>query len=643
MTRRRATRRQLRRRAHQAHRDGYQPMMVINSEEFPLPALAVIAHWVWRYRSELAPFIVATVTALAAIILHHTHPNAWPWPVLASAVVIALLAAPLPVWARKAWGVLERPAERVYVGIVAAILGGWLATAIAIGPQVSPMPALAAAFTLACGIPWWVSRRRRAKVRVERQLEAWPDIAHTIGLAGAQVMSAIVDVWGWRARVKLARGQTIHDVIARIPALESALGTHRGAVRVYPTADDLANRCELRVLTIDPHANAITWPGPSVSSITESIDLGPFEDATPCRVLFLRRHVLFGGATGAGKSGGLGVLMGNLAACDDVVIWAIDLKKGMELGPWAPCIDRLATTPDEATALLADAVKILEARANHLAERGERVWEPSPDMPALVIVIDEYAELADDAPEAIRHADSIARRGRAVAVNLVAATQRPTQKAMGQGAVRSQMDVRISFRVRERKDVDLILGQGMLAAGWHAHTLNAPGKFLISAAEHDTPNRARAYLITDQAVAGTAAMYASYRPPLDPISRQALSQDPPGWDVYPERDVPTAYVSAPVADDAEDDTADGRPTRRNHGARSRDRDRHEPPMGVPPSTRTRRPRPGHPSQSRTLASRPERHRVRVTHRDCLRLIVSARLHVMADKRTLDEDVDNHPK
>ena len=46
----------------------------------------------------------------------------------------------------------------------------------------------------------------------------------------------------------------------------------------------------------------------------------------------------------------------------------------------------------------------------------------------------------NDAPGAVRHADSIARRGRAVAVSLVAATQRPTQKAMGQGAVRSQMD-----------------------------------------------------------------------------------------------------------------------------------------------------------------------------------------------------------
>ena len=76
-------------------------------------------------------------------------------------------------------------------------------------------------------------------------------------------------------------------------------------------------------------------------------------------------------------------------------------------------------------------------------------------MPALVIIIDEYAELADEAPDAMSDTDSIARLGRAVAVTLIAATQRPTQKAMGQGAVRSQMDLRICFRVRERKDVDL--------------------------------------------------------------------------------------------------------------------------------------------------------------------------------------------
>ena len=84
------------------------------------------------------------------------------------------------------------------------------------------------------------------------------------------------------------------------------------------------------------------------------------------------------------------------------------------------------------------------------------------------------------------------------------------------------MDLRICFRVREPRDVDLILGQGMLKAGWDAHNLNAPGKFLVSAPGHDRPKRARAYLVTDEAVANTAAHYAGIRPVLDAESRRAI-------------------------------------------------------------------------------------------------------------------------
>jgi S-DNA-T family DNA segregation ATPase FtsK/SpoIIIE len=36
---------------------------------------------------------------------------------------------------------------------------------------------------------------------------------------------------------------------------------------------------------------------------------------------------------------------------------------------------------------------------------------------------------------------------------------------MGGNAVRSQMDVRICLRVRERRDADLVLGQGAFAGG----------------------------------------------------------------------------------------------------------------------------------------------------------------------------------
>ena len=130
-----------------------------------------------------------------------------------------------------------------------------------------------------------------------------------------------------------------------------------------------------------------------------------------------------------------------------------------------------------------------------MAAEGKRVWEPTPDDPALIIIADEYAELPD---EAQNPPTPVARRGRAVAVNLIAATQRPTQAAMGKNtAVRSQMDIRICLRVREPRDADLILGQGSVNSGWHAHKLTKPGEFLISSPEHAMPERNRAYLLTD--------------------------------------------------------------------------------------------------------------------------------------------------
>ncbi|MEU9869802.1 cell division protein FtsK [Actinomadura sp. NPDC048021] len=494
-------------------------MVIIDrDDQFPDVAAVLLARALWRYRSELGPVYLVAALGVGGAVLHLAHPEWWPW---------LLALAGLAAWALAMFGErlgLSPQIERLYAAAVVMGAGGWLSAATALGPTVPPLPVMLAGGAIALAAPWWAHRRRRARVRVDRQIAAWPEIAKDVGLAGSRAQSAVVDVWGWRARFALARGQTIQDVIAKVPAIESALGTFRGAVRVAPTRDGKANRFELRVLDRDPHADAIPWPGPSVSSITEPIDLGPFEDATGARVLLLRRHGLFGGVAGSGKSGGINVLMGNLSACGDVVIWAVDLKRGMELQPWASCIDRLATTPEQARAMLRDAVTVLEARAEWLTANGRRVWDPTPEHPALVIVVDEYAELADDAPDAASDTDSIARRGRAVAVTLIAATQRPTQKAMGKGAVRSQMDVRVSFRVRERKDVDLILGQGMLSAGWHAHTLNAPGKFLLSAPEHDTPRRGRAYLLTDATVAETAERHASIRPTLDAVSLRALDE-----------------------------------------------------------------------------------------------------------------------
>ncbi|MCI0688508.1 MAG: hypothetical protein L0Y54_14920, partial [Sporichthyaceae bacterium] len=399
--------------------------------------------WIgWRYRSELAPFYLAIGLWFGAGILHSSHEAAF-------GVAIATVAVTVGLWR---WGDrlgIDTRAERLYATAVAGFAGIWATAATLASPGHEPLPVTLKLATVILGIPWWAHRRRRTRVRLQRGLEAWPDLAEKVGLAGSHIQSATQTPWGWSARIRLRQGQTVAEAINRLPAIESGMGVRQGALRIEPDPDR-ADRFDLTVLNADPHAEPLEWPGPAIESVTEAFEVGLFEDGTPVMVNVAHRHVLIGGLMGSGKSGALNLILAELSGCTDVVLWGIDLKSGMEILPWAGCLDRLATTPAEAEVLLRDAAKILNARADDLAQHGQRLWHPTPAQPALVIVIDEHAELADHAGRALVYADSIARRGRAVAVTLISATQRPTQAAMGGGAIRSQMDIRICFRVRER-------------------------------------------------------------------------------------------------------------------------------------------------------------------------------------------------
>ena len=507
------------------NRDAGHPLLIIDTgEPVGLILAGMFARWAFRHRSAFLPFVITGTEFVVAALAHPHHARWWITTACLTVFITVVLGIPHRLlWARPAdrftsglaarvWAAcgIDRPVERAYATVVTACAGGWLSAAIALGPLFRPLPQIACIATVILGIPWWVHRRRRARVKIERTIQAWPSLSDDIGLPGSKIASAAADAWGWTARVILKRGTTTDDAVAKIPAIESGLGVRRGSVRVIPD-DFRADRFTLRVVETDPHAVPITWPGIVDTSITRPIELGLSEAGAPARVLLLRRHALIGGTTGSGKSGIVNVILAFLAACRDVVIWGVDLKGGMELQPWASCIQRIAITPGRATELFKDAVIELERRAAQMARQGKRAWEPTPDNPALVIVVDEYAEMPEEAHE---YADSVARLGRAVAVSLIAATQRPSQQAMGKGAVRSQMDIRICLRVRERRDVDLILGQGAFNTGWHAHQLTQPGAFLISSPEHATPERHRAYLIADEQITRHAAQHAHAWPAL---------------------------------------------------------------------------------------------------------------------------------
>jgi hypothetical protein len=243
---------QVRRQARRARRAGLQPVVLIDGPD-PPSAWVILARWTWRYRSEIAPVVIAGVMLAAGWWLHTAHPDWWPF---------LLAASDLSAFALITWGRcigLAVLAERFYAAAVALAVGGWLAIAAILGALTSPMLQVLGFGALILAVPWWAHRRRRAWARAQRAISAWPDIAAAIGLPGARIQFARVDVWGWRAGVKLAHGQTIADVIVRIPAIESALGTYRGAVRVYCTRDDRANWCELRVLDTNPPHEATPW------------------------------------------------------------------------------------------------------------------------------------------------------------------------------------------------------------------------------------------------------------------------------------------------------------------------------------------------------------------------------------------------
>jgi S-DNA-T family DNA segregation ATPase FtsK/SpoIIIE len=512
------------RRAMRKNGDNPYGVLIVGPDEpFGLIILAALGRWAFRHRSAFYPFWVTLAAFIAAGAAHGHHAQWWIPVTVITALTTVILAFPIQVmrrhpagrkiarvisWAWEKCGI-DRGIERGYTATVIATTGGWLAAAIAIGPIMHPLPMVALIATVILAVPWWFHRRRRAKVRIERKISGWPDIAGNIGLPGSHIASVVVDAWGWTARVILRKGTTVAHAIARIPDIESGLELRPGSVRVFPDGKH-ANRLVMRVVETEPLATPISWPGPVIRSVTQLAEIGISEDGRPVRVLLLRRNVLIGGIAGSGKSGVLNVIIAILAACRDVRLWGVDLKGGMELGPWEPVFERIATTPEEANELFRDAVTELNDRAASMAATGKRTWEPTPDNPALIIITDEHAELPEESHEC---ADSVARRGRAVAVNLMAATQRPTQAAMGRNtAVRSQMDVRICLRVREPRDADLILGQGSVNSGWHAHKLTQPGEFLISDPEHGSPERNRAYLITDERRDAHAARYARPRP-----------------------------------------------------------------------------------------------------------------------------------
>lgn len=187
-------------------------------------------------------------------------------------------------------------------------------------------------------------------------------------------------------------------------------------------------------------------------------------------------HALVAGTTGSGKSELLQSLITGLAlgsAPDRCSFLLVDYKGGAAFAEAAQLPHTVGLVTDLDAQTTARALRSLGAELTRreavLAAAGVADVAALPDevdLARLVIVVDEFAGLAEELPDFLPGLVAIAQRGRSLGVHLVLATQRPAGVVSPE--IRSNCSLRLCLRTTDESDSRDVLGTG-IAASLPAH------------------------------------------------------------------------------------------------------------------------------------------------------------------------------
>jgi len=216
-------------------------------------------------------------------------------------------------------------------------------------------------------------------------------------------------------------------------------------------------------------------------------------------------HLLVAGATGSGKSVCINTLITSIlfkAGPDEVKFILIDPKM-VELSNYngiPHLMVPVVTDAKKAASVLNWAVQEMEKRYAKFAEKSVRDMERynklklDDKMPAVVIIIDELADLMMVAPHDVEDAICrLAQKARAAGIHLVLATQRPSVDVIT-GIIKANIPSRISFAVSSQIDSRTILDMG------GAEKLLGKGDMLFYPVGAAKPRRVQGAFVSDQEV-----------------------------------------------------------------------------------------------------------------------------------------------
>ncbi|WP_433254433.1 cell division protein FtsK [Streptosporangium sp. CA-135522] len=322
---------------------------------------------------------------------------------------------------------------------------------------------------------------------------------------------------GWRADVDLPLGVTVTDIMERRDRLASGLRRPLGCVWPENAPGQHPGRLVLWVGDQDMStAKAPAWPLARTGSadLFKPIPFGHDQRMRPVKLTLMFANMLIGAMPGAGKTFALRVLL--LAAALDVTaeLRLFELKGSGDLSMFEPVAYHYGSGADDDTVhacliSLREVYKDLETRARTISRQPRDICPENKVTPALaakrslglfplVVAIDECQELfshPEYGKEAGELCTAIIKRGRALGVILLLATQRPDKDSLPTG-VSANVGVRFCLRVMGQVENDMVLGTSAYRNGIRATTFSPRDKgigYLVGAADDPQITRS-AYL-----------------------------------------------------------------------------------------------------------------------------------------------------
>ena len=355
----------------------------------------------WRFaarnRHVTIPLIVPAGMLAAGAVLAGEHATFEAGVIGAAAAVTTWFTAPAK------WSPEPRIKNWRWTSEVAyarSTVGGgtlWLFLASLYGPT---QPGLEMMLGALCavwgGLFWWHKRprdkraRRRHAQRVDGWNLWWQCQAPAWGVAGSGVVdvkdhdgleSLLIQMWAGR--------QTFATIKNVVPLLESALGgyVHHGMTRPEINKAN-PSQVWIHLKREDPLREAIEWDDSMApGDITKPAPIGMKETGGWKRTS-LRKGWFIIGRSRSGKSNEESVKLATITKCRNARAILIDRKGGRAARPWLPALDWVATTIEEARLVLRCMTAEVAARGMY-AYNGEEQLDPTDDVPALFVFIDE--------------------------------------------------------------------------------------------------------------------------------------------------------------------------------------------------------------------------------------------------------------